>query len=114
MKRVLLIDDSQRILRITAQLLKLNGFEVLEAETGRRGLELAQQLHDIILCDITLPDIPGFEVLSTLHESAATAAIPFVFFTAENQKETINRGLNLGAMAFLNKPFTVEELLEIV
>ncbi|HCF26619.1 MAG TPA: GGDEF domain-containing response regulator, partial [Cyanobacteria bacterium UBA11049] len=79
---------------------------------GRVGIQLAQeQLPDLILCDVMMPELDGYGVLNALRQNPATAAIPFIFTTAKASKTDLRQGMELGADDYLTKPFTADELL---
>ena len=81
MKRVLLIEDDNVLRENTAELLQLAQYEVLSASEGRKGIELARHNHpDVIVCDIMMPGIDGYQVLETLAGDQETQRIPFIFF----------------------------------
>jgi CheY-like chemotaxis protein len=95
--------------------LKFEGYLPEEAENGRRGVELAKaDAPDLIICDIMMPELDGFEVLQALRESPATASLPFIFLTAKVESSDLRQGMNLGADDYLTKPFRPEELLTSV
>lgn len=115
MKKILLIEDSQEIRENTAEILILANYEVLEAENGKIGVELAKKEHpDLIICDIMMPQLDGYGVLHLLSKSPTTASIPFIFLTAKSEKEDFRKGMNLGADDYLTKPFDDLELLDAV
>lgn len=115
MKKILVIEDDHAIRESLLELLEVEGFSVVGAENGRVGVELAQQhLPDLILCDVTMPQLDGYAVLATLRQQTATAAIPFIFLTARGAKTDFRQGMALGADDFLAKPCSVNELLTAI
>ena len=115
MKKILVIEDEPGIRMTLSLMLKAEGFEVATAENGRLGVEAVRtKTPDLILCDINMPEMDGFEVLEHLRREPALAAIPFVFLTARVDRSDLRRGMNLGADDYLTKPFTRDELLETV
>jgi two-component system, sensor histidine kinase and response regulator len=115
MKKILVIDDSAEIREIIEQTLTCEGFRVLGAEDGVSGVELAKhELPDLILCDINMPNLDGFDTLALLRKEALTAAIPFIFLTGAAEKTYFRKGMELGADDFLNKPFNASELMAAV
>lgn len=111
MKKVLLIEDDKILRENTEIFLSLKKFEVFSAEDGLEGLHMAMNLlPDIILCDITMPGMNGFEVLKSLRENDATAVIPFIFLTAKAEKDDYRKGLQLGVDDYISKPFNFNEL----
>ncbi|HEX2912496.1 MAG TPA: response regulator [Chloroflexia bacterium] len=115
MKTILVIDDDRLVRETTLDLLEVEGFQALGAEDGRKGIELAfEKLPDLIVCDIMMPDIDGYQVLARLQESDRTSAIPFIFLTAKADLESLRQGMEQGADDYLVKPFSVEQLLKAI
>lgn len=115
MKTTLIIEDNDDIRENVCELLELEGYRVLSATDGRKGLQLArQELPDIVLCDIMIPLADGYEVLRQLKSEAFTATIPFIFLTAKAERLDIELGMRLGANGYIRKPFETEELLEVL
>jgi len=108
---VLIIDDEVDILNLLALHLRLKNYKVYQASNGKDGIELAiSEKPDIIILDVMMPDMGGFEVCKKLKESIETANIPIIFLTA---KSTINdkvTGLGCGADDYIVKPFDFDEL----
>ena len=112
MKTVLIIEDNNDIRERMTRVLGFNGYMVLQAENGRRGVELAQlKKPDLILCAIMMPGMDGYEVLNLLHKQSETAHIPFVFLTDTAEQTDFRKGTEIGADDFLVKPFDDLELL---
>ena len=106
---ILVVDDERAIQRFLRPSLEENGFGVLEAGTGKSALDLAvSKKPDIILLDLTLPDMDGLEVLKRLREWTST---PVIVLSARGQETDKISGLDGGADDYLTKPFGVEELL---
>ncbi|OGA50814.1 MAG: hypothetical protein A3G25_14455 [Betaproteobacteria bacterium RIFCSPLOWO2_12_FULL_63_13] len=115
MARILVIEDEAGIRMTLSMMLKAEGFEIAAADNGRAGIDAARAATpDLILCDINMPEMNGFEVLEQLRKDPALAATPFVFLTARVDRGDMRRGMNLGADDYLTKPFTRDELLETV
>ncbi len=115
MTKLLIIEDEAGIRMTLSLMLKAEGFEVTAAENGRVGIEAARAKNpDLILCDLSMPEMSGFEVLEELRRDPAIAAIPFVFLTAHADSGNRRRGMDLGADDYLTKPFTRDELLKVV
>jgi DNA-binding NarL/FixJ family response regulator len=115
MKKILIIEDEPHMRRSIATLLKHEGYQVLEAANGRLGVEAAL-LHepDIILCDITMPDMDGFTVLNLVRDTPILNAVPFIFLTARGDARDVRTGMNMGADDYLPKPFTSADLLNAI
>ena len=115
MKKILVIEDTPDILENITTILRFEKFQALTARDGQRGLQLAQeQKPDLIICDILMPGLDGYEVLIKLRQDPTTATIPFIFLTAKASKEDWRRGMNIGADDYLTKPFTAQELLTVI
>lgn len=115
MTKILVIEDTPDILNNILDFLEAEDFEAIGAENGREGVEQAQsQEFDLIICDIMMPELDGYEVLSELRQDPKTATIPFIFLTAKGDRSDIRQGMNLGADDYLTKPFTKGELLEAI
>lgn len=110
-RRVLVIDDSAACRRLVEALLRVEAVEVSQAEDGVEGIDRACRLRpDLILLDIHLPGKDGFETIRKLKEDARTRAIPVIFISALSDPATKARGLDLGAVDFIAKPFDPIEL----
>lgn len=115
MKKILLIEDNLEVRENTSEILALANYNVVTAENGKKGVELAQQEKpDLIICDIMMPELDGYGVLHILNKSAETAGIPFIFLTAKTEKTDIRKGMNLGADDYLTKPFDDTDLLNAI
>lgn len=112
MKKILIIEDNKEIKENIGEILELEGFEVLFAGNGIEGVYMAKEnLPDIILCDIMMPKLKGYEVYQQLKEYTATSLIPFVFITALAEKSEVRKGLAIGADGYIVKPFDINDLL---
>ena len=115
MSKILVIEDEARTRNMFRDCLEAEGFQTFGAEDGLAGIEQARQHQpNLVLCDIIMPKLSGYEVLSQLRQVSTTATIPFVFITAKTEKVARRQGMSLGADDYLTKPSTVEELLEVV
>jgi CRP/FNR family transcriptional regulator, polysaccharide utilization system transcription regulator len=115
MKKILLIEDNTEIRENIAEILSLANYEIVEAENGKVGVDLAKkETPDLIICDIMMPQLDGYGVLHLLNKNPATSAIPFIFLTAKSEKQDFRKGMNLGADDYLIKPFDDLELLDAV
>jgi Response regulator containing a CheY-like receiver domain and an HTH DNA-binding domain len=114
-KRILVIDDEAKLRRQFAALLAAEGFTVLEAKNGREGVDLARREQpDLVMCDITMPEMNGHRVLETLRQEPATAHLPFIFLTGWSEKADVRTGMNLGADDYLTKPVEPDDLIAAV
>jgi DNA-binding NarL/FixJ family response regulator len=114
-KRILLIDDEAKFRELYGEVLRAEGYEVIEARHGREGVERARRdAPDLVLCDITMPEMNGHRVLETLRGDPRTAHLPFVFLTGWDTAGDVRAGMNLGADDYLTKPATADELVAAV
>lgn len=114
-KTILIIDDDDDIREFLGDLLMTEGYATQGAESGRRGIEMASQLKpDLVLLDIMMPEMDGYEVCENLKSEAATRDIPVVMVTVKNDIADISRSLVTGASGFIVKPFDTESLLQVV
>ncbi len=110
-RKVLVIEDEKTTLNSIVEFLLSEGFEAMGAENGREGIELAQKhLPSLIICDILMPDLDGYDVLTYLQQDPNTAAIPFIFLTATTDSSSFRLGMEMGADDYLRKPVTSAEL----
>jgi DNA-binding response OmpR family regulator len=115
MKKILVIEDNPEVRENLEEILELSGYEVLTAEDGKIGVEIAlREMPDLVLCDVMMPRLDGFGVLNILSKKSSTADIPFVFLTAKTEKSDFRRGMNLGADDYITKPFYKDELLAVI
>lgn len=115
MKTVLIIEDNFEIRDNTSEMLENAGFTVIAAENGHEGLAVAiNSSPDVILCDIMMPGVDGYEVLRQLKNNPATASIPFIYVTASGEKNEIKAAMDMGANGYVRKPFDTSELIEAI
>ncbi|MEM6831364.1 MAG: response regulator [Bacteroidota bacterium] len=111
-KSILVIEDQQDIRENIAELLELSNYSVTTAGDGKEGVKQAiETVPDLILCDIMMPQMDGYEVLYLLSKNPSTASIPFIFLTAKAEKSDFRKGMNMGADDYITKPFDEMELL---
>lgn len=112
---ILIIEDNLEMRENTAEMLSLAGYKVLTAKDGKEGVDTAvKQPPDLILCDIMMPGMDGYEVLNTLQSVPKMVGVPFVFLTAKTAKNDFRFGMDLGADDYLTKPFNERDLLKVV
>jgi EAL domain-containing protein (putative c-di-GMP-specific phosphodiesterase class I)/FixJ family two-component response regulator len=112
MLKILVIEDDELIRETLLQLLESHNYRAIVAENGRFGVQMAlSEIPDVILCDVQMPELDGYDVLRTLRQNSLAATIPFIFLTAQSDKTDFRRGMELGADDYLTKPFTKAELL---
>ncbi|MEH2270051.1 MAG: response regulator [Nostoc sp.] len=115
LKTILLIEDEVDCRNLFSDVLEAKGFDTICAENGTAGIGQVQKyLPDLVICDIQMPDIDGYSVLSTLSQDPATAVIPFIFLTGSSYQADVRKGMELGADDYLTKPCTIENLLRAI
>lgn len=114
MKTILLIEDNRDILENFTDFFEMEGYKILSAVNGKKGLEMAIQLMpDIIICDYIMPQMSGNEVLQALLDTVKTHEIPFIFSTSMSEKADKEKALRLGADEYIIKPFDLDILLKM-
>ena len=121
MPRVMIVEDQELILENVAQLLRLSGLDVVEALDGSIAYELLCHFRDdptqrpkLIISDLMMPIMDGFELLSLVRSDPVYEQVPFVLLTARSDVSDLKKALTLGASEYLIKPFEVEELMAVV
>jgi DNA-binding NarL/FixJ family response regulator len=115
MKRILIIEDEPEMRRNIAALLRYHEYEPIEAENGRKGVELARrEKPDLVLCDVMMPELDVHGVLEALQQDADLALIPFIFLTAKGEKDDLRSGMNLGADDYLTKPVANADMVRAI
>ena len=111
-KRLLLIDDDPNLILLVKDYLEFRGYEVLTADNGKEALNLlSQNLPDMIICDIMMPEMDGYALIENVRQDRRTSWIPVLFLSARGQSQDRIKGLNLGADVYMVKPFEPEELV---
>jgi two-component system, sensor histidine kinase and response regulator len=114
-KRILCIDDDAGMRMSVRLMLENSGYEMEEATDGKEGVERALKiLPDLIVCDIRMPGLDGFETLEELHRHESTSHIPFIFMTGEDPHTHLRKGMNLGANDFILKPIDIDDFVKAV
>jgi len=115
MKKILVIEDDYMVRENLQSLLTRVGYQAFQAENGNKGVKVAKEvIPDLIICDILMPDIDGFEVIEILSKEASTAIIPFIFLSAKAELDDFREGMRLGADDYLTKPYSVSDLLNTI
>nr|WP_228037474.1 response regulator [Nodosilinea sp. LEGE 06152] len=111
----MIIEDEAQTRNIFLKCLEFEGFRAVGASDGTAGVAMAQQHNpDLVVCDIMMPDLDGYSVLSALRKARQTALIPLIFLTAKVAMHDLRRGMELGADDYLTKPCTVEQFLAAI
>ncbi|MBI2141342.1 response regulator [Candidatus Woesearchaeota archaeon] len=114
-KKILVVDDEPNILKLVSFILKSNGYEAIEASSGSECLEkLKNEKPGLIILDVMMPGMDGFEAAKKIRANAATRAIPILMLSSKAQFEDKMKGIDSGAMDYVTKPFDKQELLEKV
>ena len=115
MKRILAVDDDRSVLDLEEEILKSAGYTVTTAYDGISAIALlSQQDFDLVLLDVMMPGIDGFEVSRTFRQMDGSEKVPVIFITARDDAETMRKGFQAGGTLVLAKPFTSKKLLEVV
>lgn len=113
--KILVVEDDKILGENICQILDAEGYLVEYAENGKIGLEKALNSHpDLIISDIMMPEMDGFQMLSEISKNEDTSLIPFIFLTAKTDGENLRKGMSLGADDYIFKPFTIKDLLNSV
>ena len=114
-QKVLVVDDEPHILKSLAQYLEMEDFNVDTASSGTEALEKVEGgKPDLVVLDVMMPGMDGFEVLEKMRASEDTASIPVIMLTAKDRSSDVMRGYELGATSYLVKPFNLDELVETI
>jgi DNA-binding response OmpR family regulator len=114
-RKILIVDDDVDTLRLVGMMLENEGFKIIAAKNGKRGIELARsEAPDLIILDIMMPELDGYAVTSQLRTDLDTRGIPILIFTAKTGLDDKMLGIELGADAYLTKPISTRELLSSV
>ena len=115
MTKILVVEDETPLRESIVDTLTFEGYDVVEAANGQQGWHKAQEeTPDLIVCDIAMPELNGYELLLKLRENPATAGLPFIFLTARVDRPFMRHGMELGADDYLTKPFSHADLLATI
>jgi signal transduction histidine kinase len=113
--KILLVDDNPINIRVAAKILRSNHYNISFSQSGLEALEKTQQIpFDLILLDVMMPDMDGYEVCQRLKEDPVTEKIPVIFLTAKTEPESVVKGFDVGGADYVTKPFHGQELLSRV
>jgi two-component system, OmpR family, alkaline phosphatase synthesis response regulator PhoP len=114
-RKILAVDDEKHIVRLVQVNLERQGYEVITANDGKEALQKVEDEHpDLVVLDVMMPYMDGFEVLQTLRRNPQTANIPVIMLTAKAQDQDVFRGWQSGVDCYLTKPFNPMELIAFV
>ena len=115
MYKILIVEDTLVIREEVFDILLMEGYTVFQAENGKIGFEVAlKENPDLIISDILMPELNGYEMFEKLQGDTKTMSIPLIFLSAKGKKEDIRIGMNLGADDYLTKPINIKDLINAV
>lgn len=110
--KILIVDDDPNILLSLDYLMRKNGFHVFVARNGAEALELIEtEIPELILLDIMMPDVDGYEICKEVQSKEWSKHIKIIFLSAKSKEADIQKGIELGAVAYITKPFSSKQLL---
>jgi len=113
LKKVLVVDDDPYILMSLEFLMKKNGYDVMVARNGTEALDIVgKQMPDIVLLDIMMPDVDGYEICRYIKKTVKLKHTKIVFMSAKSKEADIQKGYDLGAALYITKPFSTRELVK--
>jgi DNA-binding response OmpR family regulator len=114
-KTVMVVEDDAAVRQMQNRILSAAGYQVSEAADGEIALQaLAQKQAALVLLDVMMPGLSGFQVAQALRKNPTTAKIPIIFVTAKTETASVKQGFSAGASMYLTKPFTAQQLLAAV
>ena len=114
-KTILVVEDEPMLLQNISSILELYGFKTLQATSGFEGMNQAiANLPDLIVCDVMMEGMNGFEMIEKVRSTPAIQSIPFIFLTAWADVNDKNKGMQAGAQAYLTKPFVAKDLVRTI
>lgn len=113
LKKILVVDDDPYILMSLEFLMKKNGYDVMVARNGTEALDIVEkQLPDLVLLDIMMPDVDGYEICKHIKASKKLKDAKVVFMSAKSKEADIKKGYDLGASLYITKPFSTREMMK--
>jgi len=113
--KILIVEDEESLLKLESILLSSKGYSVTGVMDGKAALEeIKKNRPDLVLLDVMLPEMDGFEVCRRIKEESETAGIPVVMLTAKKSNQDIERGRQVGADAYITKPFKSTRVIELI
>jgi len=115
MKNILVVEDTASIREEVCEILKMEGFNVFEAENGMIGLDIAKkELPNLIISDIVMPELSGFDFFKEITDNISTMNIPIIFLSARADIESVNEAIEMGVVEYIIKPVSPDILINIV
>jgi DNA-binding response OmpR family regulator len=115
MTTILIIEDEHDVRENLQEILEMEDFNVLTAENGKIGLQIAiDEQPNLIICDVMMPELDGYGVISSLRQNPVTIKTPFIFLSAKSTEEDRKKGIKLGANCYLTKPFTPKQICKAI
>lgn len=112
--KILIVDDSASMRQMSELILKSGGYEVVQAEDGRQGLEKLSEDIDVVVSDYNMPNMNGVEFITAVRNGQVNAAVPIIMLTTESEAQLKQAGKEAGATAWVTKPVNKENLLTVV
>jgi two-component system, cell cycle response regulator DivK len=114
-KKILIVEDHPDVRRVLTVSLRHLGYEIVEANTGRSGIALTvSEIPDLVLVDLSLPDVSGLEIARAMKQNPRTAEIPLVALSGHTEREIASKALEAGIAAYLVKPIHTEDLVKVI
>lgn len=116
MSNILIIEDEKVLRETLTDILEINEYTVIQAADGEEGVEIfTKTVPDLIICDINMPKMDGYDVLKMLETLIPASEIPpFIFLSAKTEQASVRKGMNLGAVDYITKPYSASELLKVI
>lgn len=115
MKKILIVDDEPNIIMSLDYALQKNGFQVFIARNGSEALTIANnEIPNLILMDIMMPDMDGYQTFEQLKTNEKLQQTKLIFLSAKNKPTDIDKGLQMGASAYITKPFSIKKIIKII
>lgn len=115
MKKILIVDDEPNIIMSLEYTFKKNNFEVFIARDGQEAIDLLKnEIPHIIILDVMMPNVDGYATITEIKSDTKLANTKIIFLSAKNKESDIQKGLDLGANAYMTKPFSIKKLTEQV
>jgi DNA-binding response OmpR family regulator len=115
MKKILLVDDEPNIIMSLEYTFKKNNFQVFIARDGQEALDIVQtETPDLIILDIMMPNVDGYATIEAIRKDEKLTNCKVIFLSAKNKESDIEKGMKLGANAYMTKPFSIKKLIELV